>query len=155
MYVRGVDFASFYATIFCIRCWNSSDSMLILFIIISYKIVATLEKNEREINYGLYRGTDNIRHKTQNEDKQNRKHNTENYTDEQHAHQNRRWMQMPANGKLLLFIRKHPPCYSNIQISLMTKICTITLITCIKHYIHFSINSIFIIIPCASYKTMK
>jgi hypothetical protein len=37
-----------------------------------------LEKTERTIKNGQSRDTGNIEHKTQNEDKQNKKYNTEN-----------------------------------------------------------------------------
>ena len=81
MFVRGKDFASFYD--FLVDVGLVPTVWYFLFIIISYKIVATLEINGGEINYGLYRGTCNIRHKTQNEEKQSRKHKTENYKDKQ------------------------------------------------------------------------
>ena len=49
----------------------------------------TLEKTEGTIKNGQSRDTGNIEHKTQNEDKQNKKHITENWKDEQHRSPNK------------------------------------------------------------------
>jgi len=41
-------------------------------------IYINVRENRKGITYGQSRETDNIGHKTQNEDKQSKKHNTEN-----------------------------------------------------------------------------